>query len=336
MLLLHDETDARLQFVKWLAADGYRCLTAEDPATALAVIGHTTTDVAIIDIGREAHAGFWLAQRLRERTTPTGVVFVSRRDSVDGAALMRMGASDYLVNPSTPEELLTAVERAAEWRNDEEARALDARTRIMRTVERRHAAFKNLLRGASGPEAANDALLRGFRNGRPALFGHGRRVARVASSLARALHLSHEEVAIINGAALLHDAGKLSLPEAVLLGEEPIGDSELEALLDHHSRTMDLLSAEPALAAITDLVDSIHESWDGSGYPEGTCGRVIPLGARIIAVADVLDAARAWSVSGEAPSQECVAAALRREAGVRLDPDLVRVCLHAMDGQTCL
>lgn len=337
VLLVHDDIDARLRFGNWLSAGGYRCLTADDSASALRFAGRTSPDVAVIDIGRRDRDRLWLAGRLRDRVTPIGVVLMSGAPSSDHvAAAVRLGASGLLVKPHHPEKLLEAVEHAANWRDDEEARVLDAREVIMATVAARHEAFKRLVGAASSADEVVTAIRRTFHRGEPALLGHAQRVAREAVTIANALHLPPNSVADVQAAALMHDLGKLSIPEAVLLGEAPVGDSEMEALLDHHSRTLDLVSGHPAFAAVAVLLESVFERWDGSGYPLGLAEQDIPFGARIVAAADLFDAARAGCAPHDRSAHRAAGrAAIAHEAGSRLDPDLVRVYLHLLDGQTC-
>ena len=337
VLLVHDDIDARLRFGNWLAAGGYRCLTADDSASALRFAGRTSPDVAVIDIGRRDRDRLWLAGRLRDRATPIGVVLLSGTPSSEHLeAAVRLGGAGLVVKPRGPEELLDAVERAANWRDDEEARVLDAREMVMSTVAARHAAFKRFVRTASTADEIIAAIRCTFRRGEPALLGHARRVAGAASMLAAALHLSLREVAEVRAAGLLHDAGKLALPEPVLLGDAPVGDSEMETLLDHHGRTLDLLSGHPAFAGVASLLESVFEWWDGRGYPAGLAGRDIPLAARIVAAADVFDAARTSHGAHDTWAHHAAGrAAVAHAAGSRLDPDLARVYLHLLDGQTC-
>jgi response regulator RpfG family c-di-GMP phosphodiesterase len=337
VLLVHDDLDARLRFGNWLSAGGYRCLTVDDSASALRFAGRTSPDVAVIDISRRDRDRLWLASRLRDRRTPIGVVFTSGSTSHDHLdAALRFGASGVVVGPRGPEELLDAVQRAATQRDVEEARALDVHQNLMASVAGRHAAFKRIV--AASPSAVDifAAVRETFRRGEPALLAHSVRVTGASVALARVHHLSPSAIAEIQGAALLHDFGKLSLPEAVLLGDSPVGDAEMEALLDHHSRTLDALSGQPALAGVAALLESVFEWWDGRGYPVGLAGRDIPFGARIIAAADAFDAARVHYPATDAwAHREAGRAAIARSAGSRLDPDLVRVYLHLLDGQTC-
>jgi putative two-component system response regulator len=334
VLLVHDDIHARIRFGNWLSEAGYRCLTANDTASALRFAGRTSPDVAVIDISHPDRDRLWLAGRLRDRATPIGVVLMSGSpSSAHAEAAARLGVAELLVRPADAEELVEAVERAASWRDDEEARVLDVRETLMATVAARHNGLKRTVRSAGTAAEVMELVRATFRRGEPALLTHAERVSRMAGMLARALHLSPRAVADISHAALLHDLGKLALPEPVLLGEAPVGDSEMEALLDHHSRTLDLLNGRPEFGGFVTLIESVYECWDGKGYPVGLAARAVPFGARIVAVVDVYDAERSSCGSHDATAQhEAGAAALLREAGARVDPDLVRVFLHLLDG----
>lgn len=335
VLLVHDDVQARVRFGTWLSAGGYRCLTADDSASALRFAGRTSPDVAVIDIDRQDR--LWLAGRLRERANPIGVVLMSGDPSeAHAAAAARLGVAGIVIKPTDPAELLEAVERAAHWREGEEARVLDASEAVLAEVAKRHATHKRLVRSAATAAGAIEVLRGSFRGREPQLFGHAERVARGAALMGGALHLSSRELADVQAAALLHDLGKLALPEAVLLGEAPLGDAEMDALLDHHARTLDLVRDHPSLRGVITLLESVFARWDGEGVGDGPAGRAIPFGARIVAVADAFDAARAnYAPDDTWAHQAAGRAAIARDAGTRLDPDLVRVYLHLLDAPSC-
>jgi response regulator RpfG family c-di-GMP phosphodiesterase len=336
VLLVHDDIDARLRFGTWLSAGGYRCLTADDTATALRFAGRTSPDVAVIDIGRRDEDRLWLAERMRERATPIGVVLMAGDPSGARAVdASRIGAG-LLIAPTGSDELLAAVARAASWRHEEEVRALDVRAILMATVAARHALLKAIIASAADASVAMAGVAGMFGHREPALLGHARRVGSTAARLAAALHLEPRAQADIRSAGLFHDLGKLSLPEAVLLGNAPLGDLEMEALIEHRERTLDLLGGHVAFAGAASVLAHVFERWDGRGYPEGLSGRAIPFGSRIVAAADLLDVVRTGqAVEGRAADPGAVRAALEREAGARLDPDLVRVLLHLVDDPSC-
>jgi response regulator RpfG family c-di-GMP phosphodiesterase len=336
VLLVHDDIAARLRLGNWLSSGGYRCLTADDTATALRFAGRTSPDVAVIDIGRRDKDRLWLAERFRERATPIGVVLMAGDPAGARASnATRIGAG-LLIAPSDPAELLAAVERAASWRHEQEVRALDVREVLMATVAARHTQFKAVIALAADVNAAMAGVAGMFPHAEPALLGHARRVGSAAARLAAALHLSPQAQADIRAAGLMHDLGKLSLPESVLLGHMPLGDLEMEALIEHRERTLEILGGNAAFAGAASVLAHVFERWDGRGYPDGFSGQAIPFGSRIVAAADLLDVVRTGhAVAGRTADPASVRLGLEREAGTRLDPDLVRVLLHLLDDPSC-
>jgi putative nucleotidyltransferase with HDIG domain len=156
----------------------------------------------------------------------------------------------------------------------------------------------------------------------PYTYGHCRRVARHAERIARAMRLGPAEVAEIRTAALIHDVGKVYTPTAILYKEGPLDDDEFEVVKRHSVDGADMLAPvrDPQLASI---VRHHHERIDGTGYPDGLHGDQIPLGARIIAVADTFDAITSHRPYRRARSQHEALAVLCAESGRLLDPGAV-------------
>jgi putative nucleotidyltransferase with HDIG domain len=163
------------------------------------------------------------------------------------------------------------------------------------------------------------------------LNGHSRRVARHATMIARGMGLPSEDVARIRAAAAVHDVGKLRTPKAVLNKPGRLTDEEFEVIRRHpvHGAEMVAALGDPEL---TRIVRHHHERLDGAGYPDRLRGEEIPLGARIIAVADTFDAiTSARPYRDAAPHQKAIDI-LRKEAGTQLDPDAVRSFLAYYSG----
>jgi putative nucleotidyltransferase with HDIG domain len=163
------------------------------------------------------------------------------------------------------------------------------------------------------------------------LNGHSRRVARHATMIARRMGLSSEEVARVRVAAAVHDVGKLRTPKAILNKPGRLTDAEFEVVKRHPVDGAEMVAAlgDPEL---TRIVRHHHERLDGAGYPAGLTGDEIPLGARIIAVADTFDAiTSARPYRDAAPHQKAIDI-LRAEAGAQLDPDAVRAFLAYYSG----
>lgn len=156
----------------------------------------------------------------------------------------------------------------------------------------------------------------------PGTLGHSRRVARHAANLAKRLKLPPEEIARIRTAALLHDVGKIETPREIIDKPARLTEEELEVIKLHPGAGAAMVAGlgDPELTA---MVRHHHEQIDGGGYPDGIAGEEIPLGARIIAVADTFDALTSARPYRRAMSHERALEILAAEAGRQLDPEAV-------------
>ena len=162
--------------------------------------------------------------------------------------------------------------------------------------------------------------------------GHRRELAELAEGTARKLGVPELEVEQIRVAAGLHDVGKMAIPGAILNKPGPLDNAEWEFVRAHTAIGERIVAAAPDLAAAAAIVRSVHERWDGAGYPDGLSGRVIPLGARIVAVCGAYDAMTTNRPHRRAMPVPAALGELRRCAGVQFDPDVVEAfCLALLD-----
>jgi PAS domain S-box-containing protein len=161
--------------------------------------------------------------------------------------------------------------------------------------------------------------------------GHSRRVTDMTVRLARAMGVDDEELVHIRRGALLHDIGKMGIPDSILLKPGDLTEEEWELMRKHPGYAFDMLSSIAFLRRALDIPYCHHERWDGSGYPRGLKGEQIPLAARIFAVADVWDALRSNRPYREAWPVERVREHLRAIAGRHLDPKIVEIFLDIQD-----
>lgn len=157
--------------------------------------------------------------------------------------------------------------------------------------------------------------------------GHSRASARLADRITRRLGLSDVERRNIHFAALLHDIGKLLLPPELLTAETYLNDSHREMLRQHPALGVELLKPIAAWEEILPMVHAHHERWDGKGYPLGIAGETIPLGARVIAVAEAFDAMTRRRAHGPARTPDEALVELEAFAGTQFDPKIVRLFL---------
>jgi diguanylate cyclase (GGDEF)-like protein/putative nucleotidyltransferase with HDIG domain len=157
---------------------------------------------------------------------------------------------------------------------------------------------------------------------------HIRRVQVYATSIARGLGMSDTEIQGVKTAALLHDIGKLAVPEHILSKPGPLTQEEFQKIRVHPQVGAEIISAVPFPYPVAPLILSHHERWDGKGYPQGLKGEEIPLGARILSVVDYYDALTSDRPYHKAMAPEAAMALLQQEAGRALDPQVVQMFVN--------
>jgi diguanylate cyclase (GGDEF)-like protein len=182
----------------------------------------------------------------------------------------------------------------------------------------------------SASRQSKDVLLRALSERSPELGGHGNVVAALAEATARRLGLTRDELETIRHAGELHDVGKVAIPDDILLKAAPLTEEEWSFIRRHPVAGERIIAAAPDLGAAAKLVRASHERWDGNGYPDALGGDDIPLGARIIAVADAFDAMTAGRPYRAAISHAEAMNELRRCAGSQFDAIVVEAFCGAL------
>jgi putative nucleotidyltransferase with HDIG domain len=333
ILVVDDEPAVREYICDCLTLrSSYRCTGVGDARAALAVARETSIDVALLDLTMPDDDGVTLARRLRDEVRDLAVVLITGTQSFDVAVeAMRIGVLDYLLKPFAMPELIDSVERAVAWRHAA-LRAHDEREDLQRQIGERatrlRQAFGDLDVASS---AALEALLATLNQRNPGTLEHARRVARYATAVATTLGIEEPVLGAVEHGALLHDLGKVAIPDAVIHKPGPLTDDEFAIMRSHAQIGHDIVVTVPFLRPAAEIVLATHERYDGKGYPRGLAGEAIPIGARIIAVVDAFDALTSSRVYRDAV---CIAAAnaeLVRGAGTHFDPAVVAAWLRCAD-----
>lgn len=164
--------------------------------------------------------------------------------------------------------------------------------------------------------------------------GHTQRVVELALRLARAAGMTDEELVYVRRGALLHDIGKMGVPDHILLKPDKLTDEEWAAMRKHPQFAHDMLSRIAYLQPALDIPYCHHEMWDGTGYPRGLKGEQIPLAARLFAIVDVWDALRSDRPYRKAWAEDKALEYIRSQAGKHFDPKAVELFLHEMRKET--
>jgi putative nucleotidyltransferase with HDIG domain len=160
--------------------------------------------------------------------------------------------------------------------------------------------------------------------------GHSHKVAAYAAVIAEALGMQEEQIGEVRLGGMLHDIGKVGIPEEILNKNGPLNPDEWETMKQHVCFGDQLLEPLRAIASVREMVCHHHEMFDGSGYPDGLTGEQIPLGARIIAIADAFDTITSERTYKKARPASAGFAELERCAGTQFDPALVRLFVEAV------
>lgn len=222
----------------------------------------------------------------------------------------------------------TRLVRDAEWLEFLEALAAQAAIAIDNV-----SLFENLQRSNAELFQAYNATIEGWSRALELrdneTEGHTRRVAELTVKLARLFGLSDAELVQVRWGVLLHDIGKMGIPDEILLKHEPLSEAEWVVMKKHTIYAYEMLSPICYLRPALDIPCAHHEKWDGSGYPFGLKGEQIPLVARIFAVVDVWDALRSDRRYRSSWSVKKVRTHLRSLAGTHFDPRVVKICLDS-------
>lgn len=163
---------------------------------------------------------------------------------------------------------------------------------------------------------------------------HSRRVSDMSCILCHRLGMSEAETQEIHIAAHLHDIGKIGIPDRILLKEGRLDDEEWAFMKKHPEIGAEIISKSPHFSRIAAVILHHHERWDGKGYPFGAKGDEIPLGARIIAVCDSIDAMASKRSYRNALPLEACKAEIKKNIGVMYDPDVARLALECWEELT--
>ena len=329
VLIVDDELPARLVAATMLKEAGVRCKTAACAEEALKIIDQEPLDAVLVDLQMPGISGMELLAQIRPRYPFLACLMVTGVDDIRvGIEAMKKGADDYLIKPLQLEMILASLGRALEKKRLE--REVEGyRRHLEKMVEKRTEQLGlALLQIERSYEDTLEALGAAIDLRDSQTAGHSRRVAAYSTKIARDLGATESELKIITMGAWLHDIGKLATPDAILLKPGALTQEEWRIMQRHVEIGYDLVKRIPFLAYAAEIILTHHERWDGSGYPRGLKGAAIPLGARIFAVADTVDAMTSDRPYRPALSFEEAHEEIRRGSGTRYDSHVAEAFLN--------
>jgi putative two-component system response regulator len=313
-VLCVDDESVILQILRrLLEVQGFEPVTCGDPLQALSIFTEGAFDVVITDIHMPGMDGLALMRALREIQPELPVVVVTGQGTVDTAIqALREGATGMLVKPFTGQELLAEVRRA-----------LSAAQMRYEALQYR---YLSPVLDSIALTLSTAIEARNLETGE-----HCRQLGVLSERMAAVLGLDERQQMTIRIAGYLHDIGKIGIADAVLLKPGKLTDSEMAEMRRHSEIGAAILEVHDAMSEISQIVRHHHERWDGRGYPDAMVGRSIPLGGRIIAVADAFSAMTSDRIYRAAMPMDRAWAELRAHAGTQFDPEFVAVFEQVVD-----
>ena len=321
ILIVDDDATVRDVIGVLLCEEGYVCATAVSSEQALELLRSSEFHLALCDMKMPGQDGLWLLDRLHAEHPSIAVIMLTAFGDTEAAVeCLRRGAVDYLLKPPKVTELVRAIERALARRRLELARHR-YRTSLERRVREKTAALSQALREVESAYSTTlYALVAALDAREHETSDHSQRVVRYTLAIAEHLEVPEADRPDIARGALLHDIGKIGVPDAILLKPGPLLAQEWEEMRRHPQIGHTILKSIPFLQVPAEIVLAHQERWDGSGYPRRLAGEAIPLGARIFAIADAFDAITSDRPYRKGASSDEAREEIRSFAGTQFDP----------------
>ncbi len=311
---------------------GYRCLQASSGAEGVAIFRVARPPLTVTDLRMPGLDGIAVLSAIRELDRDAAVVVLTGapdvKTAIDG---LRLGADDFILKPVNVDELLIAAERSIE-RHQLLVERREYQVLLERRVEEATHNVQRAYRQLQETYRATLETLGAALDSRDVgTEAHSRRVHGYALATARAHGLGEDGLVDLAHGVLLHDIGKIGIPDQILLKPGPLTPEEWVVMRRHPEIGKRLIENIPFLRGAVPIVYCHHERWDGSGYPQGLRGENIPLGARIFSVVDAFDAMTYDRPYSKAISFEAAKTEIRRCAGGHFDPGVVASFLRVPD-----
>jgi response regulator RpfG family c-di-GMP phosphodiesterase len=336
ILAVDDNPAVREILDEGLRIEGYAVDTASSASDARKAFEQKRYDLVLCDIDMPGESGQELLGWIKQQSPDAFVIMVTGISEAEVAvACMLKGAVDYVVKPFNLAEVKARVQQALEKRRlviqnrlyqDHLETLVDERTREVVAAMKRIRGLNDDLRSAYDSTLSALMIALDYRDYETQ--GHSVRVVEYTEHLAKTMGIREPELTDIRRGTMLHDVGKIGIPDAILRKPGPLDTEEWDIMRMHAEFGYRMLKDIPFLAVPSEIVLSHQERWDGSGYPRGLRGEEIPVGARIFAVADAFDAMTSDRPYRKALSYEHARQEIIDFCGVQFDPLVVEAFLR--------
>jgi putative two-component system response regulator len=302
VLVVEDDLASRVFLQNVLEREGYGAVTAADGEACLLAVSEWQPDLILLDVGLPKLDGLAVCTRLRatRKTRTIPIILVTGRTALtDVIAGLDAGADDFVEKPFRTPELLARIRSAIRMR------------RAVVGMETAQSVVAALANAVEAKDLSTEL--------------HCERLASMTARLGREVGLPPDELEALAYGSLLHDVGKIGIPEAILTKTSKLTDDERTVMRRHPEIGERICRPLTSAQSFAPIVRHHHERWDGTGYPDGLAGDVIPMGARIVALADAFDAMTRDRPYRQAMPIEQALDEIGRATGRQFDPGLARL-----------
>jgi response regulator RpfG family c-di-GMP phosphodiesterase len=323
-ILLVDDEPEIINVLRDLLSENYECSSAGSAEEALALLLNQSFHLVISDITMKGMSGLEMVPHVLEVSPQTVVVLVSGAQTIESAIeALRVGAFDYIMKPFDLRQVEAVVKRALEHYDLRVAKR-HYENQLEELVEQRTAELDDALDSLGDAYRTTlKALAAALETRDHETHGHSQRVVSFSLRLGYELGLDKEQLMSLEFGSLLHDIGKIGVPDAILRKPAALDEDEWIKMRQHPLHGQQILRGIEFLEGAARVVAQHHEKWDGSGYPLGLKGEDIDLNARIFAVADAFDALTSDRVYRAAQSYEAASTELDRCINQHFDQKIV-------------
>lgn len=323
ILIVDDEVEIT-EILADLLSEEYDCIRAGSAEEALARLQESEFQLVISDITMPGMSGLDMIPHVKEFAPDTVVVMISGMQTVESAiGALRLGAFDYLMKPFDLRQVEAVVKRALEH-HDLVVAKQRYENHLEELVEQRTIELDKALNSLEGAYRSTlKALTAALETRDSETHGHSERVVTYSLRLGREYGLSSDEMKALEFGSLLHDIGKIGVPDSILRKPAKLTEEEWVRMREHPLHGQQILRGIEFLQGASRVVAQHHEKWDGTGYPLGLQKEDIDICARIFAVADAFDAITSDRVYRRGKPYEAAAQELDDWAGRQFDPKVV-------------
>jgi putative nucleotidyltransferase with HDIG domain len=323
LLIVDDEVAIRKLLCQKLSKEGYQCKEANNAEQVSNMLETNPIALVILDIKMPGKSGIELLPEIKSAYPDTAVIMATAVTDVNSAIqCLKQGADDYICKPFNLEELSLAVKKALEKRHLQ-SEIREYQQYLEEKIEEQMVDIRRLFLGAI------EALVSALEAKDKYTGGHSRRVTEIVLALGKELGLSQQDMEDLRWGSLLHDIGKIAIDQFIQNKPGKLTPEEYEHVMTHAHVGADIV--RPVVSEkIVEIIEHHHDHYDGDGLHQVVVGDDIPLGARILAVADAFDAMISDRPYRPAMSVQEAVEEIKRCAGTQLDPVVVNAFLKTI------